>query len=246
MMPKDMNIRLMEMTMTIQHFNMEFNLKKKKLEVLNRTQVKMKAELKKNNTTRKLKGKPYKQNKSSRIQTIKLQGKVEYRDEISEECRNILKHKKGTQRKCGCRNRLGRRIPGPWHGPGLQQYHRGISFKLRKDITIQIQKVHRIPNRQDQERNSTQHTIVKTLKYREQRTYKATREHTQTTYKGKLIRIAAGSSMEAWHSVVPMAVDIQLYFIVVRSSVSRDLLCVLKYDNLFFCPNNLSVVKVEY
>ena len=81
---------------------------------------------------------------------------------------------------------------------GLQQYHRGISFKLRKDITIQIQKVHRIPNRQDQERNSTQHTIVKTLKYREQRKYKTTREHTQTTYKGKLIRIAAGSSMEAW------------------------------------------------
>ena len=61
MMPKNMNIRLMEMTMTIQHFNMEFNLKKKKLEVLNRTQVEMKAELNKNNnTTRKLKGKSYK------------------------------------------------------------------------------------------------------------------------------------------------------------------------------------------
>lgn len=67
-MPKNMNIRLTEMTIAIQYFNMEFN-KKKNLEVLNRTQAEIKAEL----------TKPIIQLKNSRESLTSRTNQAEYR-----------------------------------------------------------------------------------------------------------------------------------------------------------------------
>lgn len=69
--------------------------------------------------------------------------------------------------------------------------------KLRKDTPMQIQEAHRTPNKQDQNRNSSGHMIVKKPNIQnKERVLKATREKSQITRKGKPMRATVDFSME--------------------------------------------------
>ena len=61
---------------------------------------------------------------------------------------------------------------------------------LKKEMPMNIQEAYRDPNRLDQKRNSSCHTIIKTPNAEnKERILKAVREKGQVTYKGKPIRI---------------------------------------------------------
>jgi hypothetical protein len=79
---------------------------------------------------------------------------------------------------------------------------------LKKEMPIQVQEDSRTPKRQDQNRNSPQHIIIKTTSTKnKERILKAEREKNQIQYKGKPIKITAAFSTEtlkarkAWNMV---------------------------------------------
>jgi hypothetical protein len=68
---------------------------------------------------------------------------------------------------------------------------------LEKERDIQVQKVYRTPNHQDQKRNTPRHVIIKTLNIqKKERILKAAKEKRQVAYKGKLIGITADFSTQ--------------------------------------------------
>ena len=80
---------------------------------------------------------------------------------------------------------------------------------LKKEMPMNIQGAHRIPNSLDQKRNSSHHIIVKTPNAQnKERILKAVREKGQVTYKGRPIRITTDFSSEtmkarrAWTDVI--------------------------------------------
>jgi hypothetical protein len=61
---------------------------------------------------------------------------------------------------------------------------------LKKEMPMNIQEAYRTINRLDQERNSTQHVIIRTTNgLNKDRILRAVREKGQVTYKGRPIRI---------------------------------------------------------
>uniref|UniRef100_A0A9L0R9P5 L1 transposable element RRM domain-containing protein n=1 Tax=Equus caballus TaxID=9796 RepID=A0A9L0R9P5_HORSE len=77
---------------------------------------------------------------------------------------------------------------------------------LRKETDIQVQEVHRAPNKMNTKRPTPRHVIIKMFKIKDKgRVLKAAREKQQVTYKGKLIRLSADFSAETlqarreWH-----------------------------------------------
>jgi hypothetical protein len=68
---------------------------------------------------------------------------------------------------------------------------------LEKERVTQVQEAYRIPNCQDQKRNTFRHIIIKTLSIqKKERILKATKEKRQVIYKGKSIRITADFSTQ--------------------------------------------------
>jgi hypothetical protein len=68
---------------------------------------------------------------------------------------------------------------------------------LKKEMSMNIQKAYRTPNRLDQKRNSSQHIIIRTTNTRNKgRILKAVREKCQVTYKARPIRITPDFSPE--------------------------------------------------
>jgi len=81
---------------------------------------------------------------------------------------------------------------------------------LKRQMPMNIQEAHRTPNRLDQKRNFSQHTIIKTTNaLNKDRILKAVREEGQVTYKGRPIRITPDFSPETmkarrpWTDVIP-------------------------------------------
>jgi hypothetical protein len=61
---------------------------------------------------------------------------------------------------------------------------------LKKEMPMNIQEAYRTPNRLDQKRNSSQHTMIRTTNaLNKDRILKVVREKCQVTYKGRPIRI---------------------------------------------------------
>jgi hypothetical protein len=70
-------------------------------------------------------------------------------------------------------------------------------LNLEKQRVIQVQEVYRIPNCQDQKRNTPRQIIIKTLNLQnKERILEVTKEKRQITYKGKPIRITADFSTQ--------------------------------------------------
>lgn len=76
-------------------------------------------------------------------------------------------------------------------------------------MPIKIQEAHRIPNRQNQKRNSPHHIIIKTLNAQnKERLLKVSRKKERIIYTGKPIRITPEFSMQtlkakrAWINVL--------------------------------------------
>jgi hypothetical protein len=67
---------------------------------------------------------------------------------------------------------------------------------LKKEMPMNIQEDYRTPNRLDQKRNSSQHTIIRTTNALNKEILKAVREKGQVTYKGRPIRITPAFSAE--------------------------------------------------
>ena len=68
--------------------------------------------------------------------------------------------------------------------------------KLRKDMPIEMQEANTTPSRQGQKRNFVWNITVKAINIKnKERVFKATRENSQFTNKGKSIRIMAIFSM---------------------------------------------------
>jgi hypothetical protein len=68
---------------------------------------------------------------------------------------------------------------------------------LQKERVTQVQEAYRIPNPQDQKRNTPRHIIIKTLSTQnKERILKAAKEKRQVTYKDKPIRITADFSTQ--------------------------------------------------
>jgi hypothetical protein len=79
---------------------------------------------------------------------------------------------------------------------------------LKKEMDIKVQEAYRTPNKWDQKRKSSRHTLIKTLNaLSKERILKAAREKGQETYKGRSIRITPDFSTEtmkvrrAWSEV---------------------------------------------
>ena len=69
--------------------------------------------------------------------------------------------------------------------------------KLKKEMPINIQEAYRLPNRLDQKRNFSHHTIVKTTNSKnKERILSAVRKNGQVTYKGIPTRITPDFSTE--------------------------------------------------
>jgi hypothetical protein len=67
---------------------------------------------------------------------------------------------------------------------------------LKKEMLMNLQEAYRTPNRLDQKRNFSQHTIRTTNAINKDRILKAVRENCQVTYKGRPMRITPDFSPE--------------------------------------------------
>ena len=66
-----------------------------------------------------------------------------------------------------------------------------------KEIDIQVQEVHRVPNKMDTKRTTPRHIIIKMPKVKDkERILKAAREKQRVTYKGVPIRLSTDFSKE--------------------------------------------------
>jgi hypothetical protein len=81
---------------------------------------------------------------------------------------------------------------------------------LKKEMPINIQEVHRTPNRLDQKRNSSHHILVKTPnEQNKERILKAVREKGQGIYKGRPVRITPDFSTDTTNARRSWADSIQ-------------------------------------
>jgi hypothetical protein len=86
-------------------------------------------------------------------------------------------------------------------------------------MPMNIQEANRTPNRLEQKRNSSQHTIIRTTNaLNKERILKAVREKGQVTYKGRTIRISPDFSPQtmkarrAWTDVIQTLREHKCYY----------------------------------
>ena len=79
----------------------------------------------------------------------------------------------------------------------FEQIMKGNFHNLAKELDMQVQDVHRVPQKFDPRRNTPRHIINKLSKIKDkERILKAAREKETVTYKGVPIRLSADFSKE--------------------------------------------------